>query len=109
MPKTPRTPTSSCHAPYHQPSSPLEDNKPTFDTAKSSKMSKSSSGEPSSRRPWTNDEFLQLFEHVMKNGAGGKKVWESAVESRTANQAYLAWQQTLAPFLRSAIETRRGR
>ncbi|OCF59507.1 hypothetical protein L486_02174 [Kwoniella mangroviensis CBS 10435] len=82
MPKTPRTPTSSFHAPYDQPSSPLEDCKPTLDSAKSPKKTKSTSGELSSRRPWTNDEFLQLFEHVI---------------------------QTLAPFLRSAIETRRGR
>ncbi|WWD09070.1 hypothetical protein V865_007190 [Kwoniella europaea PYCC6329] len=105
MPKTPRSPTSSSYAPYHQPSSPLEDIKPNSNAAKSPKKSRTSSG----RQPWTNHELLQLFEHVMKNGAGGKKVWESAVEGRTANQAYLAWQQTLAPFLRSAIETRRGR
>ncbi|WVW81945.1 hypothetical protein I302_103948 [Kwoniella bestiolae CBS 10118] len=107
MPKTPNTPKSTSLKPYTPSPSPLNDTKPTITTPKSKTPTGGSS--PSNRRPWSNEEFTQLFDHVMKNGAAGKKVWESAVQGRTANQAYLAWQQTLAPFLRAAIETRRGR
>ncbi|WWC58268.1 uncharacterized protein I303_100806 [Kwoniella dejecticola CBS 10117] len=108
MPKSTKTPISTGSKPYKREShSPSQDIKPNPSISPSPKKNQNTVA--GKRRPWTSDELLQLFEHVIKHGAAGKKVWESAVEGRTANQAYLAWQQTLAPFLRGAIETRRGK
>ncbi|WWC66678.1 uncharacterized protein I206_100582 [Kwoniella pini CBS 10737] len=109
MPKSssvPKTSSSSGNHIYKRESPSSDDVKPSVP---SSSIKKQSSSPNSNRRPWTNNEFLQLFEHVVKHGASGKKVWETAVEGRTANQSYLAWLHTLSPFLKAAIETRKGR
>jgi hypothetical protein len=43
------------------------------------------------RGPWSGEEYVQLFDHVMANGAGSKS-FAVAVPGRSANQAAMAWR-----------------
>ncbi|WVW81943.1 hypothetical protein I302_103946 [Kwoniella bestiolae CBS 10118] len=66
------------------------------------RITSSPSPVPSSptKRSWSSEEFMQLHEHVKKNGC---TAWDRAVQDRTGNQCYKVWIQTLDPYLKNAI------
>ncbi len=43
------------------------------------------------RGPWSGEEYVQLFDHVMAHGAGSKS-FAVAVPGRSVNQAAMAWR-----------------
>jgi hypothetical protein len=96
MPRTPKTPKSSTDIKPYIKSSASHSPQPLSPTAISPKTPKKKSKKESAtngsgqKRPWTSEEYLHLFEKVIKAG-GGIKTCEGAVEGRTANQCYQAW------------------
>lgn len=68
-----------------------EDVKPANKRAKNSHATSSHPAVGSMRSAWTGDEYLALFEHIVKHGTrrGGMA---GAVPGRTPNQSYMAWR-----------------
>lgn len=86
MPRTPKTPKSTPDfKPYARSSSSPPSSSPTPTSATKTRKVPETKGVP-----WTNDDYIQLFDKVAKAGMS-RPTWEGAVEGRTPNQCYQAW------------------
>jgi len=93
--RTPKTPKSSIDIkpkPYDRSSastspSPQSSDPVSQDDASPTKRNLKAGG---TKKAWSNEEMVQMFEAVAKLGAGSK-FWEGIVEGRTPNQCYKAW------------------
>jgi len=94
MPRTPKTPKSSIDIkskPYDRSSastspSPQSSDPVSQDDTSPTKRNVKAGG---TKKAWSNEEMVQMFEAVAKLGAGSK-FWEGIVEGRTPNQCYKA-------------------
>ncbi|GMK58509.1 hypothetical protein CspeluHIS016_0505410 [Cutaneotrichosporon spelunceum] len=78
-----------------------EDNKPDL-KPKSKATSHASTSGSTVRRPWTGDEYVQLFDRVMAHGTGSKS-FAAAVPGRSSNQAAMAWRDVVRPKCREML------
>ncbi|WWC58266.1 uncharacterized protein I303_100804 [Kwoniella dejecticola CBS 10117] len=105
IPRVKDTTTSSAK-PYDRPSTAahIKDEKPDTQSSKKSTKKTTRQRADTSGRKWTAVELLDLFNHAL---AHGQRDWDKAVQGRTANQCAQTWRNTLLPFIRQAIESKK--
>lgn len=107
MPKPPQSPSKRARSPSPErkpTASQLDDSAeqihsdPSSSTSTPTKTEMETEAKPktskpkttTAARPWTGEEYVALFNHVVKHGAR-KATLGTAVDGRNGNQAYLAW------------------
>ncbi|BEI84685.1 hypothetical protein CcaverHIS002_0500860 [Cutaneotrichosporon cavernicola] len=72
------------------------------DKVKSEATPRASTSGSTVRGPWTGEEYVQLFDHVMASLPRSKN-FGAAVPNRSANQADLAWRYVVLPKCRKML------